>query len=176
MQNLNHIRHGARQRLGQHRKRFFLPTLLAGSLVTFLLCRQFLYSSVVILGSSMEPTLREGDRRLVNHWHHRIKNFSQGDLVVVQEPGSDILVVKRIIATPGDTIQLRDDGVYVNGTLLREPYVPASAYTHARRMGERIQTLGPNEYFVMGDNRLVSLDSRWYGPVPRNLILGTVSN
>ncbi len=156
------------------RRRYFLPCLLVGSVASFLFSRQFLFSTVIVVGQSMVPTLQEGDRCFVNHWQHRLQGFHRGDLLVVNEPGSNIVVVKRLIALPGDTLQLRDDGVYLNGHRLQEPYVHANGYTYSRRLGNRTMTLGAEEFFVLGDNRLISVDSRWYGPVPRNRIRGTI--
>ena len=122
----------------------------------------------------MDPTLQNGERCFVNHWYFRFHGFQRGDILVLEEPGSNIVVAKRLIALPGETVQLRDDGVYVNAQKLQEPYLHEGGYTYSRRMGTKSMTLGPEEYFVLGDNRLISLDSRWYGPVSRNRIRGTL--
>ena len=122
----------------------------------------------------MVPTLQPAERRLLNHWLHHFIPFQRGDLVVFHEHGDGPEVVKRIIALPHETIQLCEDGVRIDGLRLHEEYVQPGGYTHSRRMGDRIHTLGPDEFFVMGDNRLVSEDSRWYGPVRRSDLLGVV--
>jgi len=156
------------------RQGHILVCLALWSTISFLFVSRFIYSSVVVEGASMTPALKPNERHLLNHWLHHVIPFQRGDLVVLREEQDGPKVVKRIIALPRETIQLRDDGVYVDGLRLREPYIPHDAYTYSRRMGDRKLTLGSDEYFVMGDNRLVSQDSRWYGPVRRSDLLGTI--
>jgi len=156
------------------RQGHILVCLALWSTISFLFVSRFVYSSVVVEGTSMAPTLLPSERRLLNRWLHHVIPFQRGDLVVLQQWAGGPKVVKRIIALPEETIQLRDDGVYVDGLRLGEPYVARDSYTYSRRMGDRKLTLGPDEYFVMGDNRLVSQDSRWYGPVRRSDLLGTI--
>ncbi len=156
------------------RQGHILLCLALWSTLSFLFISRCVYSMVVVEGSSMAPTLQPNERRLLNLWLHHVIPFQRGDLVVLREEPDGPKVVKRIVALPNETIQLRDDGVYVNGRRLREPYVPLDAYTYSRRMGDRKLALGPDEYFVMGDNRLVSQDSRWYGPLHRSELLGTI--
>ena len=123
----------------------------------------------------MEPTLFPGEQYILNRWAYRLFPISHGDLVVVRDPENRELLVKRIIALPRDTIQLRTHGVYLNNLPLREDYLPPKAYTLSQKYGRQALTLKDHEYFIMGDNRLVSLDSRWYGPVQSHDILGTLS-
>jgi signal peptidase I len=156
------------------RQGHILLCLALWSTISFLGVSRFIYSTVLVEGTSMSPTLPRAERRLLNHWLHHLIPFQRGDLVVFREQHDGPKVIKRIIALPHETIQLRDDGVYVNGRLLHEGYVLPGGYTYSRRMKDRRLELGPDEYFVMGDNRLVSQDSRWYGPVHREEFLGTV--
>jgi signal peptidase I len=137
---------------------------------------QFLYSSFHVLGASMAPTLREGDWRLVNRWRHQLFGAQQGDLALIRDPESHTHVVKRLIGLPGDVVQILPDGVYVNYRKLYEPYVAPNGYTWSRKMESRPLPLGEYQYFVMGDNRLTSVDSRWYGPVHASQILGLVAD
>jgi signal peptidase I len=164
---LGHLRQETRQG-------HILLCLALWSTISFLLMSRFVYSTVVVEGTSMLPTLRQGDRFVMNCFFHRIAPLRRGDLVVVRDASSGQKIIKRVIALPHETIQLRDEGVYINGRLLREPYVAKGSYTHSRRMGHRVLSIPASEYFVMGDNRLVSQDSRWHGPVRRADLLGTV--
>lgn len=157
------------------RQGHILLCLALWSTLSFLAISRFVYSTVVVEGRSMMPTLQPGERHLLNHWLPRLVSYQRGDLVVLQEGEGGPMVVKRIIARPHETIQLRDDGVYVNGRILHEPYVPKGMYTYSRRMEDRVLTLKSDQYFVMGDNRFLSLDSRWYGPVTRSELRGTLA-
>jgi len=139
------------------------------------MANRFLYSSFHVLGASMKPTLKEGDWRLVNRWRHHLFGVQRGELALIRDPETRTHVVKRLIGLPGDVIQFRVDGVYLNHRILSEPYIPRDSYTWSRKMESRQLPLGENQYFVMGDNRLKSLDSRWYGPVNSSDILGLVT-
>lgn len=123
-----------------------------------------------IPSGSMEPTLLPGDRVLVNKFMYRFRNPEPGDIIVFAAPrdsqGRDF--IKRIVAIEGQTIQVKDGKVYINGKLKEEPYV-ASAQDHSN-FGPL--TLSDNNVFVMGDNRTNSSDSRVFGPFNRDRILG----
>jgi len=123
----------------------------------------------------MIPTLQPGERRVLNRWSRHLGAYGRGDLVVIKDGRDGIMEVKRLIGLPGDTLQLREGNVYVGGRLLAEPYLAPGGYTYSRRMGEVPVVLGPDDYFVMGDNRLVSQDSRWFGPVKKAQLLGGVA-
>jgi signal peptidase I len=123
----------------------------------------------------MEPTLFGGDQFLLNRWAYRLFPLTYGDLVVIRDPTNGELLVKRIVALPKDTIEIRREGVYLNNLPYREDYLPRNVHTHSRKFGQHALTLDDHEFFVMGDNRLVSLDSRAYGPIQFRDILGTIS-
>ena len=145
------------------------------SIISFLLISNFLFCAVTVQGKSMEPTLFAGQQFLLNRWAYRLFPLTYGDLVVVRDPEDGGMLIKRVIALPTDTIELRQDGVYVNNLRLQEDYLPDSVRTHPSKYGRRAISLGTDEYFVMGDNRYVSLDSRWYGPVQTCALVGTIS-
>jgi len=140
------------------------------------LVHRFLYSSIEVIGRSMAPTLQEGDWRLINRWRHRLLAVERGDVVVFQEPRSRLAVVKRVIGLPGDIIQFRSDAVYVNYRKLPEPYLPPRVITQSNRLGTEPLAVGPDQYFLLGDNRSVSLDSREYGAVDHSELLGIVTH
>ncbi len=124
-----------------------------------------------ILGQSMEPNYHEEERLLVDKVTPHLLGLNRGDIVIVHSPAQDIELIKRLIGKPGDTIELRDNRVFVNGEPLNEPYLPPDANSGPTRDTNK-WTLGPDEYFIMGDNRSFSQDSRVFGPVKMENIIG----
>ena len=130
----------------------------------------FLYQPVRVEGTSMLPVLEDQDRLFINKIAYRVGEIHQGDVVVFQYPRDhDKSYIKRVIALPGDRLRIDQGRVYVNGKWLPEPYVP-SRFADDRSQPEIV--LPPNEYWVMGDHRSISSDSREFGPVDRDLIYG----
>jgi signal peptidase I len=130
----------------------------------------FLYQPVRVEGTSMLPMLQDQDRLFINKIAYRVGDIHQGDVVVFEYPRDHTKsYIKRVIALPGDTVRIDHGQVYVNGKPLNEPYVPAR-FSDDR--SEPQISLGPDKYFVMGDHRSISSDSRDFGPVSRNLIYG----
>ena len=130
----------------------------------------FLYQPVRVEGTSMLPRLEDSDRLFINKFVYHFKSIERGDVVVFHYPRDpEKSYIKRVIALPGDRLRIDDGRVYVNGTLLREPYVP-SRYRDSRSMAE--STIPAGCYFMMGDHRSISSDSRDFGPVERSLIYG----
>ena len=130
----------------------------------------FLYQPVRVEGTSMLPMLEDQDRLFINKIAYRVGAIHQGDVVVFQYPRDHTTsYIKRVIALPGDRIRISEGEVYVNGKRLLEPYVP-SRFTDDHSMPETV--LPANEYWVMGDHRSISRDSREFGPVDRDLIYG----
>jgi len=145
--------------------------LLAGSYVFF---SHFVVQAVRIEGASMWPTLRESDYCLVNHLAYFLRSPQRSDVVVLRDPTDGSHAVKRVIGTAGDTVVLRDGAVYVNGERLAEPYLERGTRTYPFATWEQVLRCGPSQYFVLGDNRFYSNDSRDYGLVSRRAILGLV--
>jgi signal peptidase I len=130
----------------------------------------FLYQPVKVEGTSMQPELRDQDRLFVNKFAYNFEKISRGDVVVFYYPrDTQKSYIKRVIALPGDDIRIDSGRVYVNGQRVDEPYVPKRFYD-ARSMPETV--VPQNEYFVMGDHRSISSDSRDFGSVTRKLIYG----
>jgi signal peptidase I len=133
----------------------------------------FLYQPVKVEGTSMLPRLEDQDRLFINKFAYHFENIERGDVVVFYYPRDpQKSYIKRVIALPGDDLRIDAGRVYVNGKLLVEPYVPRQ-YRDARSRRETI--VPPDDYFVMGDHRSISSDSRDFGPVPRDLIYGKAS-
>jgi signal peptidase I len=130
----------------------------------------FLYQPVRVEGTSMLPMLEDQDRLFINKIAYRVGDIHEGDVVVFQYPRDHTKsYIKRVIGLPGDDIRIEHGRVYVNGAQLKEPYVP-TRFTDDRSQPETV--LPPNKYWVMGDHRSISSDSRDFGPVDRELIYG----
>ena len=130
----------------------------------------FLYQPVRVEGTSMLPRLEDHDRLFINKFVYRISSIHRGDVVVFHYPRDpEKSYIKRVIALPGDRISIERGRVYVNGALVREPYVPEE-YRDSRSLAETV--VPEDAYFMMGDHRSISSDSREFGPVDRDLIYG----
>jgi signal peptidase I len=130
----------------------------------------FLYQPVKVEGTSMAPLLSDQERIFINKYLYRFEPIHRGDVVVFWYPlDRSMSFIKRVIGLPGDTIDIRAGELYVNGKHVPEPYVPPR-YFDDSNYGPI--TVPPDEYFVMGDHRDSSNDSRIFGPVPRKFIYG----
>lgn len=133
----------------------------------------FLYQPVRVEGTSMLPILSDQDRLVINKMAYHIGDIHRGDVVVFDYPYDRTKkYIKRVIALPGDRIRIERGRVFVNDVEMDEKYVPKS-YRDSRSLPE--QTMLPNAYFMMGDHRSISSDSRDFGPVDRDLITGRAS-
>lgn len=124
-------------------------------------------------GPSMQPTFEPGQFVLVSRVHYLFGEPQRGEVVVFNAPGSrpdDPPLIKRLVGLPGERLELRDGQVYIDDVLLDEPYLREPC-TQAR-CSDRVIELGEDEYFLMGDNRNNSRDSRAFGAVPRDRIVG----
>jgi signal peptidase I len=130
----------------------------------------FLYQPVRVEGTSMLPVLEDQDRLFINKLAYRVGEIHRGDVVVFLYPHDhEKSYIKRVIAVPGDDLKIDHGQVYVNGIPVKEPYVP-KRFADDRSQPEMM--VPAHEYFVMGDHRSISSDSRDFGPVDRGLIYG----
>jgi len=130
----------------------------------------FIYQPVKVEGTSMMPSLDDQERIFVNKFVYRLEPIERGDIVVFRYPRDlSKSYIKRVIGTAGDRIRIDGGQVYVNDQPLDEDYVPA-AYADARSYAETL--VPPHHYFVLGDHRSMSQDSRDFGPVSQSLIYG----
>ena len=130
----------------------------------------FFYQPVKVEGTSMAPLIGDQERIVINKFVYRFEPIGRGDVVVFWYPlDRSKSFIKRVIALPGETIEIRRGRVYVDGRRLTEPYVP-SQYADLGNYGPL--RVPPGEYFVMGDHRASSNDSRIFGPVPDRYIYG----
>jgi signal peptidase I len=130
----------------------------------------FLYQPVKVEGLSMLPGLEDQERIFINKFVYRFESIQRGDIVVFHYPRDPSKsYIKRVIAAAGDKVVIRNGYVYVNGRLLSEPYVPVD-YFDPRSYAETVVPEG--SYYVLGDHRTMSNDSRDFGPVDEDYIYG----
>ena len=130
----------------------------------------FLYQPVRVEGTSMLPRLEDSDRLFINKFVYHIASIDRGDVVVFRYPRDpEKSYIKRVIALPGDRLRIDRGMVFLNDKSLAESYVP-DPYRDTRSMDEIV--IPDGSYFMMGDHRSVSSDSREFGPVERSLIYG----
>jgi signal peptidase I len=135
----------------------------------------FIMSPQEISGQSMYPTFENGEYILTNKIEYKIHEPQRGDVVVFKSPqNKDIDYIKRIIGIPGDQVSLQNGKYVVNGIILTETYLPQDLRTFAGNFLKEGGTIivPPNQYFVSGDNRPHSLDSREFGTIPKEDIIG----
>lgn len=143
---------------------------LAISLAISIFCIMFLYQPVKVEGTSMLPELQDQERIFINKFIYRWEPIERGDIVVFHYPRDPAKsYIKRIVALPGDQVKIVEGQLYVNGQAVRESYVPNEYFDYRSYP----QTQIPDDcYFVLGDHRSLSNDSREFGVVKRDLIYG----
>jgi len=130
----------------------------------------FLYQPVKVEGTSMEPELNDQERIFINKFVYRLGDIQRGDIVVFHYPRDPSKsYIKRVIALPGDKVRIATGRVYVNDQLMNETYVPAR---YADKSYYPEMTVPPRSFFLMGDHRSSSNDSRDFGPVDQRFIYG----
>lgn len=145
------------------------------ALAGYLVISHFILQSVRVVGVSMTPTLKNSGFYLLNRCVYLMRDPQPSDIVVILDPLDQSYSVKRIIAGNGDSVYIKGGHVYVNGRELIEPYLPRNMPTFTfERRPEMVVRCGEHEYFLLGDNRMNSTDSRAYGPVSRQNILGAI--
>jgi signal peptidase I len=145
------------------------------AVILIVVIRFFIIKPFVVQGGSMEPNFFNDEYLIIDEVTYRFRDIKRGEIVVFNPPiQENQYYIKRIIALPGETFELVDGRITIynesnpNGFLLKEPYI--DEFTQ----GQDRVTLGENEYYLMGDNRDASLDSRNFGPVKRGSIVGRV--
>lgn len=154
---------------------FIKIAVLAG--ITIGLVRYFLFKPFYVKGASMEPNFYDHEYLIIDEVSYRLHTPQRGDVIVFKYPENPKeYFLKRIIGFPGERVKVSGGQVIIyndahpEGVQIDETYLPKNLFTE----GEKITTLGTGEYFVMGDNRPNSFDSRRFGPVDSNLIVGRV--
>ena len=172
--------------------------VVAGALIVAVVIKTFLFQAFYIPSVSMEPTLKVGDRVLVNKLSYKLHDVHHSDIVVFERPSTDPQVVescdgkqvtitplknteevhdliKRVIAVGGETIEVKGGNVFVNGKQIDEPYLAAGTKTPPFEQSAypaQCIRVPKDEVFVLGDNRMNSAASNRFGPIPESLIVG----
>ena len=152
---------------------FIKVAVLAG--ITIALVRYYLFKPFYVKGASMEPNFYDHEYLIIDELSYRLHDPKRGDVIVFHYPNNPKeYFLKRIIGLPGERVKI-SEGVatiyndeHPEGFAVKEDYIPSDVTTE----GEKIMSLSKNQYFVMGDNRPNSFDSRRFGPVDENLIVG----
>ena len=188
----------ARRRHNARRNAIEWVIVVAGALIVAVVIKTFLFQAFYIPSVSMEPTLKVGDRVLVNKLSYKLHDVHRGDIVVFERPSTDPQTVegcdgksvtitpqknaeevhdliKRVIAVGGETIEARAGKIYVNGSELDEPYLRTDIVTPPFEQSAyptQCIKVPKDEVFVLGDNRQNSAASNRFGPIPESLIVG----
>lgn len=142
----------------------FLPYFMI--ILVVVLIKTFVVSPIRVNGASMDPTLNDKDVMLLDEISYRFSDIERFDIVVVKE--EDEYLIKRVIGLPGETVEYKNDKLYIDGKYVKEDFKHKETFDFST-------TLGKDEYFIMGDNRTNSTDSRVFGPISRDKIMGKTS-
>ena len=154
----------------ESRRAYRMACILFWSILMYLFFAHYVVGLGIVTDRSMLPTVSDGDYYLVNKYIYHVTRPRRGDVVALHpDPLTEETYVKRVIGLSGETLRLHEGGVYIDGRLLEESY--ASGLTFPDLGPQRIEA---RSYFVMGDNRLKSFDSRAFGTVPLERIKGKI--
>lgn len=140
--------------------------LIPYAFIVFLviIIRTYIATPVRVDGNSMRKTLADGDILLL----YKMAKFERNDIIVLDEKEDEEIIIKRIIALPGETIKIQNGKIYINDKEYNDEFAYGDTSDY-----EQV-TLGENEYFILGDNRLISKDSRYFGTITEDEIIGKI--
>lgn len=148
--------------------KFFLLALLIVAPIRIFIAQPFIVS-----GASMDPTFATGEYLIVDEISYRFNEPERGDVIVLKYPRNPSkFFIKRIVGLPGETLTMTDGSISITSTEVPIPWTLNESYVEFTKSDNSTITLAEDEYFVMGDNRSASLDSRSWGPLPENMIVG----
>ncbi|MDQ1446435.1 MAG: signal peptidase [Acidimicrobiaceae bacterium] len=149
--------------------------IIVAAIIAALIIKTFAFQAFYIPSESMDPTLKISDRVIVNKTSYKLHDIHRGDIVVFSRPPAELGgdpsikdLIKRVVALPGEKVEGREGHVWVNDKMLDEPYLPKTIST----LDFPAQVVPEKSYWVMGDNRPRSKDSRFFGPIGKNLVVG----
>jgi len=152
----------------------FLKTIALIVILAFII-RIFLIQPFIVEGQSMDPAFSDRDYLITEKVSYHFKDPVRGEVIIFHPPEDpNINYIKRVVGLPGDKIQIKDGGVYINGQRLIEPYLASNEGTLVPNQTYSSLTLNSNQFYVLGDNRNHSRDSRELGPIPRENIVSHV--
>ena len=131
-------------------------------IIFIIIIRMYIITPVRVDGTSMNQTLADGDILLL----YKMAQYDRYDIVVLDEEYDDEIIIKRIIGLPGETVEIKDNKIYIDEVEINDDYAYGETSDY-----EKI-TLDDGEYFILGDNRLISKDSRYFGPVKKDDLMG----
>ena len=167
-EDVSPVKAGTRRRIATLFSTWLRDLVIALGIAAFVIV--FLYQPVKVEGTSMMPSLDDHERIFINKFVYRIEPIQRGDIIVFRYPRDpEKSFIKRVVGVAGDHVRIVDGRVYVNGKLLVEDYVP-SAYEDRLSFPEIV--VPPDSFFVLGDHRNLSRDSRDFGPVDSGYIYG----
>ena len=158
----------------RRQRALILACMLFWSVLSYWFISSFVFSAAEVVGASMEPTMHDGERFILDKVSYRFRSPRRGEIVALRRVRDAELSVKRVIALPGERLQFKDSHVYVNGARLREPYLLPSVTTDPGVLSNHVYQIFPGSYFMLGDNRANSGDSRSFGAVAMKDIDGRV--
>jgi signal peptidase I len=157
-------------------KQFLLPLfevleMLAIVLVSIYIVYGFVAQPFLVQGASMEPNFSDGDYLLIDEITYRFREPDRGEVIVFRNPNNQSeFYIKRIVGLPGDQIAVSEGNLYINGAISEEEYLPDDIEVG----GEQVVDLNNDQFYVMGDNRPKSYDSRSWGALDEDLVVGLV--
>ena len=123
---------------------------------------------IKVIGDSMEPNISDGDIMIIDRWNTNIEDIKRFDIVVIQY--KEKYIIKRVIGLPGEKIRYKENKLYINNTLIKEPFLNDQTITEDFYLKNK--TIPKKQYLVLGDNREISLDSRSIGLIEEKRIIG----
>ena len=160
----------------KHKGKFNFAYTIIICLVIAKLITSFVFLSVMVDGSSMYPTLSNGDKAITDGLFYKMGGIDRFDIVIFEKKGYEDKLVKRVIGLPGETVKFEKGVLYINGEKVEQDFIPEelAAQTSLYYNDTFECTLKDDEYYVMGDNRMprASTDSRFFGPIKKSQIKG----
>ena len=163
---------GFKEFYAKHKSKFNFAYMVIICLVVAKLITSFVFLSVMVDGSSMYPTLKNGEKAITDGLFFKMGDIDRFDIVIIEQKGFEEKLVKRVIGLPGETIEYIDSVLYINGKETKEKFLKDGVVTEMKYNKNFKVSLGKGEYYVLGDNREHSTDSRYFGPIKKSQIKG----